>query len=362
MDCRIMETVELDLFRELSQADGIAGYEKEVSRVVKKFMAPYVDEIQYDHLGSIMGLKKGQSGGPKIMIAGHMDEVGFIVRHIDDHGFIRLHPIGRVWGPVLPSQKMRVTTASGKKVLGVIGSRAPHEDKKDQMIEISALFLDIGVSSKQEAENLGIEIGDMVTFDTQFTVLGNPDYLLGKAWDDRVGVAVLVDVLKALDNMQHDADIYAVGTVQEEVGIRGARTATHLIKPDIAIAVDVTIAEDTPFQKGGSKLGEGVLISVMDASTLGNRKLIEILEKLCIEINIPFRHDCMPSGGTDACNIHKSFSGVTAITLSIPTRYMHSSGLIIHKRDYLQTVKLIAEFCKGLDQSMLAEMKNAVRI
>ena len=353
--------VDIKMLKELSEADGISGAEKEVSRVVKKYFDIYADEVSYDNLGSIIGLKKGKIDGPKIMIAGHMDEVGFVVRAIDEQGYIKLLPVGGWWGHVLPSQIMRITTKDGKKIKGVVGSRAPHgmpASEKEKVINPMDLFLDLGVENREEVIELGVKIGDMITPDTKFEVMNNENYLLGKAWDDRIGVAVAIDVLKELNGVDHEANIYSVGTVQEEVGIRGARTATHKIKPDIAFALDVTTAKDTPMDKDGLPLGCGAVLSVLDASTIGNKILINKIEEVCNEFGLDINYDCMIAGGTDAGNIHKSLDGIISMTLSIPTRYMHSHRLVIHRKDYVQTVKTIAEFCKRLDKELLNIIKN----
>ncbi|RDY27114.1 M42 family peptidase [Romboutsia weinsteinii] len=361
---REYEEVDITLLKELSEADGISGAEKEVSRVAKNYFEMYADEIDYDNLGSIIGLKRGNKNGPKVMIAGHMDEIGFVVRSIDKNGYINLLPVGGWWGHVMPSQSMRITTNSGSKIKGVVGSRAPHgmpADEKERVIKPIDFYLDLGVDSKDEVEKLGIKIGDMITPDTEFEIMNNPNYLLGKAWDDRIGVAVAIDVLKELKDINHEANIFSVGTVQEEVGIRGARTATHKIKPDIAFAIDVTTAKDTPMDKGGLKLGCGVVVSILDASTIGNNALIREIENICNEAGLDINYDCMVAGGTDAGNIHKTLDGVISMTLSIPTRYMHSNRLIIHKKDYVQTVKVISEFCKRVDMNILEDLKNNIR-
>lgn len=353
--------VDLNMLKELSEANGISGCEKEVSRVTKKYFEKYSDEIIYDNLGSIIGLKKGSENGPKIMIAGHMDEVGFVVRGIDKNGFIKILPVGGWWGHVLPSQGMIITTKNGEKIKGIVGSKAPHgmpKEEKDKVINPIDLFIDLGVSSKEEVEELGIKIGDMITPDTKFEVMNNPNYLLGKAFDDRIGVAVAIDVLKELSNVEHDANIYAVGTVQEEVGIRGARTATHVVKPDIAFALDVTTAKDTPMEKGDLKLGCGVILSILDASTIANKNLLKHMEDICKKKELDINYDFMVVGGTDAGNIHKSLDGVISMTLSIPTRYMHSHSLLIHRKDYVQTVKAIAEFCKRVNLEILNDIKG----
>lgn len=349
----------LEFIKEISEAHGISGCEKEVSRVLKKYMEPVTDEITYDNIGSIIGLQKGSGNGPKVMIAGHMDEVGFLVREIDPQGYIRMLPVGGWWGHVLPSQTLYVTTREGKRFHGVVGSSAPHglpAEVKEKVIKPIDLFLDLGVDSREEVLELGIQIGDMITPDTKFEVMNNPNYLMGKAWDDRLCAALAVDVLYRIQNDAHVADIYAVGTVQEEVGLRGARTAANMLKPDVAIALDVTTAMDTPVDKGDIKLGGGVVLSVMDAGIIGHKALLHTMEQICEDLHLDINYDMMTVGGTDADNIHKAQDGVICMTLSIPTRYMHSHRLLIHRKDYVQTVEAIAEFCRRVNWEMLHQM------
>ncbi|MGL5646808.1 MAG: M42 family metallopeptidase, partial [Clostridium sp.] len=259
--------IDMKMLEELSNADGISGYEKEVSRVAKKYFEKYADETRYDNLGSIIGIKKGKEKGKKIMLSAHMDEVGFIVRGITEEGYIKLLPIGGWWGHVMPSQMMRITTEKGEKIKGVVIGKAPHgmtKEEKEKVIEPKDLFLDLGVDNKEEVLSLGVKIGDMITPDVDFSVMNNGNYFLGKAFDDRVGVSIIIEVLKKLEKEDIKGEVYATCTVQEEVGIRGARTAVNLIKPDIAIAIDVTKSLDTPFEKKGIGLGEGVNITLID--------------------------------------------------------------------------------------------------
>lgn len=354
----------LELIKEMSEAHGISGCEKEVSRVMRKYLEPVCDEITYDNLGSIVGFQKGNEDGPKVMICGHMDEVGFMVREIDENGYIRMLPVGGWWGHVLPSQTLYVTTHEGKRIHGVVGSSAPHglaKEVKEKVIAPKDLFLDLGVEDRQEVYDLGIQIGDMITPDTKFEVMNNPNYLMGKAWDDRLCAALAVDVLMRIQNDNHDANVYAVGTVQEEVGLRGARTAANFIHPDVAIALDVTTAMDTPVDKGDIKLGGGVVLSVMDAGIIGHKALLHEMENICEDLNLDVNYDMMTVGGTDADNIHKAFDGIICMTLSIPTRYMHSHRLMIHRKDYVQTVEAIAEFCRRVDWKMLKKMNEDIR-
>ena len=357
--------IDLALLKRLSEADGIGGMEREVSRIVTSYGETYSDEIQYDHLGSVILKRSGEQKGPKIMLSSHMDEVGFMVRSITEEGYVNLLPVGGWWGHVMPAQEMTITTSQGKKLIGVVGSRAPHglpEKIKEKVMKPLDLYLDLGCSSKKTLEDLGVQIGDMITPNVQFREMNDTDYLMGKAWDDRCCVGVGLEVLKQLSNVRHESTVYFAATTQEEVGIRGARTAVHTIKPDIAIALDVTTATDTPFDRAGMNLGEGVVLSILDSLTIGNSGLVEMMEEIVADLQLDVRYDFMTVGGTDACNIHKMLDGVISMTISIPTRYMHSPRLIIHKKDYIQTIQLVTEFCRRVDLAKVKQLKAAVGI
>lgn len=354
--------VDLDLLKELSEVAAIGSCERYVSRIVKKHLEPIVDSITYDNFGSMICEKKGIEDGPKIMISSHMDEVGFMVRSIDESGFIKLLPVGGWWGHVMPAQELQVTTENGDTYIGVVGCRAPHgmtQDEKSKVIHPMHLYLDMGVKNRKEIEELGIEVGNMITPLSEFRVMNNPNYLCGKAWDDRICVGVGIDVIRQLHDKDHDSNVFMVASTQEEVGIRGARTAVHNIKPDIAIALDVTTSIDTPLDNGsGMALGNGAILSVLDGLTIGNRSLVQHMEQLGIQLKLDLNYDFMTVGGTDACNIHKAMDGVITMTLSLPTRYMHSSRLLIHRKDYWQTVELLTEFCRTLSNEKINELKH----
>ncbi|WP_265459800.1 M42 family metallopeptidase [Enterococcus sp. HY326] len=357
-----IQAIDLELLKNLSEADGIGGCEREVSRVVKNYGAPLVDEYFYDNLGSLILHKKGT--GPKIMLSAHMDEVGFMVRKITPEGYLYLLPVGGWWGHVMPAQEMKVTTATGQKYIGVIGSRAPHgmpAEEKNKVFAPMDFYLDMGVSSAAKINELGIAVGDMITPNTQFRQMNDPEYLMGKAWDDRICLGTSLEVLRNIAQSEIAADVYFAATVQEEVGIRGARTAVHSIKPDIAIALDVTTAKDTPFDKDGLRLGDGCILAVLDSLTIANRGLLERMETIIKEQNLNVRYDFMTVGGTDACNIHKAMEGVVTMTLSLPTRYMHSSRLLIHQEDYRQTIQLLVAFIRSLSMKDVAVFKETLR-
>lgn len=357
--------LDIDLLKKLSEADGISGHEKEVYQLVKKMGLEYADDSFQDSLGSLILLKKGEKQAPKIMLSSHMDEVGFMVRRITKEGYLLLLPVGGWWGHVLPGQEMTITTVKGKKYIGVVGSRAPHglsKSEKEKVIDPTDLYIDLGVADKVFVEKMGIQIGDMITPYVKCHTMNDSQYIVGKAWDDRVCVGVGLEVLKHLSTRPSLNNVYFAATVQEEVGIRGARTATHLIQPDIAIALDVTTAKDTPLDNGGISLGSGCILSVLDSLTLANRGLLHYMKQLAAKEQLTVTCDFMVDGGTDACNIHKAMEGVITMTLSIPTRYMHSSRLIIHQEDYRQTIQLLTSFCQQLTWEDVKQFKKSLGI
>ncbi|MPM97442.1 putative aminopeptidase YsdC [bioreactor metagenome] len=223
------------------------------------------------------------------------------------------------------------------------------------------MFIDMGVDSKEELEQLGIRVGDMITPRSEFEVMNNPNYLIAKAWDDRIGALIAVDVVRKLKGVKHDFDIYAVGTVQEEVGLRGAKTAAYAIKPDLAIALDVTIASDYPGGENRIKCGAGVTVELLDASHLGHRGFIQYIENICAAKKIAFQLEQLTGGGTDSGEINKSYDGIINITISIPSRYCHSHHTIIHRKDYIDTVEVIVELCKQLNQAELEKIRTSNR-
>lgn len=353
---------QLKLLKDLTEAKGISGDEKEASRVMKRYLEGYVDEFDYDNLGSLIAVKNG-SDNLKVMLSGHLDEVGFIVSNIEDNGFLRLNPVGGWWGHVLPSHKVSVKTMDDKVYYGVVGSTPPHGMKpevRNKVMEIKDMYVDLGVKDKKEVLDLGINIGDSVIPYTEFMVMNNPDFVCSKAFDDRIGAAVIIEVLRNLKDKKIASTLYGVGSVQEEVGLRGARTAAYKINPDLAIAIDVTLSHDVPnIEKTDCKLGNGVALSLMDSSVIANRGLVKVLKDICLEKNIPFTYDCLVAGGTDSGEISKSRDGVINMTLSLPCRYFHSHNSIVSLTDYNACIDLLTEFVSRLDANMLQEIKNS---
>ncbi len=346
------------LFR-LSDANGVPGNEDQVRALMHELNDSYADQVMHDGIGSYIA-KKG-STGPKVMIAGHMDEVGFIVKRIDDNGYVYFSTVGGWFYNVMLAHEYTITTEEGKELIAVSGSKPPHvlsaEDRK-KPVEIDKMFLDLGVSSREEVVELGVQIGDMITPRIEAKVLNNPKYLLGKAWDNRVGCAIVSEVLR-----EHKADntLYAVGTVQEEVGLRGAKTSSGLIKPDIAISIDTGIAGCTPgmtADEANNKIGEGPLLFVKDGGLISHRGFMKFAKAVAKELEIPFQLEFLGGGSQDGAAISQNGSGCPTIVISLATRYIHSHTSIIHRDDYDNAVKLVTAIVNRLDDKALEQIKN----
>ncbi|PEC19808.1 M42 family metallopeptidase [Bacillus cereus] len=345
----------LTMLKELTDARGIAGNEREPREVMKKYIEPFADELSTDNLGSLVAKKVGEENGPKIMVAGHLDEVGFMITQIDDKGFLRFQTVGGWWSQVMLAQRVTIVTRKGD-VTGVIGSKPPHilpPEARKKPVEIKDMFIDIGASSQEEATEWGVRPGDQVVPYFEFQVMKNEKMLLAKAWDNRIGCAIAIDVLKQLKGEKHPNVVYGVGTVQEEVGLRGAKTSANYIKPDIAFAVDVGIAGDTPgvtAKEAQSKMGDGPQIILYDASVIGHTGLRDFVVDVADELQIPYQYDSVAGGGTDAGAIHIAVNGIPSMAITIATRYIHSHAAMLHRDDYENAVKLIVEVIKRLDK------------
>ncbi|MCP1149555.1 MULTISPECIES: M42 family metallopeptidase [Bacillus] len=351
----------LTMLKDLTDAKGIPGNERDVKKVMQTYIESYADEVSSDRLGSLIAKKEGNANGPKIMLAGHLDEVGFMVTKIDDKGYIRFQTVGGWWSQVMLAQRVTIVTKKGD-VTGVIGSKPPHvlsPEARKKSIEIKDMFIDIGASSKEQAMEWGVLPGDQIVPYFEFTVMNDEKMLLAKAWDNRIGCAVAIDVMKNLHNTQHENIAYSVATVQEEVGLRGAKTAASTIQPDIGFAIDVGVAGDTPGiteKEATSKLGKGPTIVVFDASMVSHKGLRDFVVQTADELNIPYQYDSMPGGGTDAGGIHLTGHGVPSLSIGIPSRYIHTHAAMIHRDDYENAVKLLTEVIKRLDQKTVEQI------
>ena len=351
------------LLKSLTDVNGISGHEMQVKSLMKDYLTPVSDEIVEDRLGGIFGKKNATHGTKSLMISGHLDEIGFIVTQIDEQGYIYFTTIGGWWNQVMLSQKVTITTENGKEIRGIIGSKPPHAlspEERKKPVDIKNMYIDIGVGSKEEAKEAGIELGNMITPYSEFESLANDKYLTAKAFDNRYGCALAVDVLQQLKDENIDINLYAGATVQEEVGLRGAKVAANLIKPDLAIAVDVGVAYDVPgmtSEKNEGKLGDGPLAILMDATSIAHDGLRKHIKDVAEHHNIPVQWATTPGGGTDAGSIHVANEGIPTITIGVPLRYMHSNVSVLNIDDYTNSVRLITEIVRSLnDDSYQARM------
>lgn len=350
--------------KEITDLFGPSGFEEEVGGFVEEKLSPFCD-ITRDGLGSTFGIKKGTSESPKILIAGHMDEVGFMVAGVTKNGYIKINPLGGWWPHVLPSQRVVIRNRKGELVTGIIGSKAPHgmkAEERKKVMQLEDLYVDVGATEDNEAvDKLGIRVGDPIVPYAQFAKLG-PDgkMLMAKAWDNRIGVAVSMEVAKALKDKSHPNTLYAGGTVMEEVGLRGAGTSAYHVNPDVAIAIDVTLAADIPSSPNaewGEKLGKGPSISVMDGSLLPNPRLLDYVIDIADKKEIPYQLGSLRYGGTDGGAFARARSGLPSLTCSIATRYIHSHYGILHRDDVDNLIKLLTEVVASLDEDSLNKIK-----
>lgn len=336
------------LLEKFSTASGISGYEKDVREMLKKEIEPFSDSVRIDPMGNLIAEKKG--GKPVIMIAAHMDEIGFVAKHIDDNGFIYFVTVGGFFDQTLLNQRVVV---HGKKqdLTGVIGSKPPHimkEEERKKIVEIDEMFIDVGAKNKKDAEKMGVEIGSPITVDRNFKILAN-NLVTGKAFDNRAGLVTLIEVMRRLSKKKIKPSICAVGTVQEEVGLKGARTSAFDIDPDLAIAVDLTIAGDCPGiakKESEISIGKGAAITVLEAGGQGvivPEKIVEWLKNTAKKNKIKYQLDVSKGGMTDAAIINLTRKGIPTGVVSIPSRYIHSPVELIGLEDLESTIKLIVE-------------------
>ncbi|MFM7232485.1 MAG: M42 family metallopeptidase [bacterium] len=342
----------LEFLKELTDAHGVPGHEEEVAKVLRRHLAD-VGPFSKDRLGSFVCEKVGDPKGPRVMLAGHLDEVGFMVRNVSKEGFVRFLPLGGWWGHVVLGQRLIIKTRRGD-VLGVVGSKPPHElrdEDRKKVLEIKDMYLDVGATSDWDVrKKLDIRPGDPIVPDSSFAVMANPNLLLAKAWDNRIGCAMAAETARRLVGQKHPNTLFAVATVQEEVGLRGAKTVSSKVRPDVGIALDVGIAHDTPGTEGDERLGGGPLLVIYDATSIPNRRLRDLVMDTAKSLKIPLQFEAIERGGTDAGRIHLSGEGVPTLSMGVAARYIHSHISIIDRRDYEATVKLLVAVVKRLDR------------
>ena len=337
----------VDLLKSLTEAQGVPGQEDAIRDIVAKELKPTC-ELRADAMGSLIALKEGTGKGPrrKLMIAAHMDEIGFVVKHISDKGFLRIHPVGG-WDPrMMAAQRVLVHSRDGKKHSGVLmpSTKPKHmltPAEQGKQLTTDDYFVDLGMSGEDAKKK--IQIGDMVTMDRGFMQMG--DLFTCKAMDDRAAVFVMIEAMKAAK--KHSVDVYGVATVQEEIGLRGAAAAGWAIEPDICIAIDVTLSNDfpgMPDEMAVTHLGDGAAIKFLDSSLICHPGLVNHFRDLAEKKKIKHQIELLPAGGTDAGGVQRLHGGIPSFTLSIPCRYIHTVNETVHKDDLQACIDLLAAF------------------
>lgn len=347
------------LLKTLTEAHGVPGYETEIREVMRGLLEG-LGEVQQDNIGSLI-CRRGE-GGPRVMLAAHMDEIGFMVKHITPEGFIRFTALGGWFDQVLLGQRVVIKTHKGD-VIGVIGAKPPHllpPDERKKVIEKKDMYIDIGATSAKEVEEAGVRVGDPIVPLAPFQVLAGGKTYLAKAFDDRVGCAVLVEVMRRLAREGHPNTVYGVATVQEEVGLRGAATSVEKVNPDVALILESDIAGDVPGikpEESAVKLGGGPTIVVYDARMIPNLRLRDLAVETAQSLGIPVQFSVIEGGATDGGVIHLHKGGVPTLVIGVPARHIHSHGAIVHRDDVERAIALTAALVQRLDAETVARLK-----
>ncbi|GLI34102.1 M42 family metallopeptidase [Desulforhabdus amnigena] len=353
MEVQKRKATALQLLKKLGEAHGAPGCENAVRRIFRQELD---GSVRTDKSGNIIQEKEGLKVNPRIMLTAHMDEVGFAVQSITKAGMIKMVPLGGWWTHTLLAQRVRILTQEGREVLGVVGAKPPHflsEAEREKVMKLDDMFVDVGALNAEDVrDRFGISPGDVVVPESPFTPMHNPDFLLCKAFDNRAGMALTIQAMQMLKKIAHPNTILAVGTVQEEVGVRGARTAAFGVNPDAAIVLEGTPADDLPGfsdEERQGQLGKGVQIRIMDPSAIMNRRFVQFAVQVAETNKVRYQLAVRKSGGTDARVIHLNGTGVPTIVLGVPARYIHTHNAVIHMEDYLSALELVLQLAESLD-------------
>ena len=357
-----MQKETLEMFKILTELPGAPGNEHEVRKYMKSELEKYSDELIQDNLGGIFGVKQGPVDGPRIMVAGHMDEVGFMVSGVTDNGMIRFQPLGGWWSQVLLAQRVEIITTNGP-VVGVIGSIPPHllsDEVRNKPMDIKNMLIDIGADDKKDVERIGIRPGQQILPICPFTPMANPKKILAKAWDNRYGCGLALELLKEVDGVKLPNNLYSGATVMEEVGLRGAQTAARLINPDLFFGLDASPANDASGNKNEfGQLGQGTLLRILDRTMVTHRGIREFILDTAETHKIPYQY-FVSQGGTDAGQVHISNEGVPSAIIGICSRYIHTAASIIHTDDYAAAKELLVHLVKACDKTTVETIKSNV--
>ncbi|HDX9590962.1 TPA: M42 family metallopeptidase [Bacillus pseudomycoides] len=352
----------MELFRTLTELQGASGFEHDVRRFMKQELSKYSDEIVQDRLGSIFGLKKGDENGPRVLVAGHMDEVGFMVTQITKNGMVRFQTLGGWWSQVLLAQRVQIMTDNGP-IIGVVGSVPPHllsDEQRNRPMDIKNMLIDIGADSSEEAHEIGVKPGQQIVPICPFTPMANPKKIMAKSWDNRYGCGLAIELLKELKDEKLPNTLYSGATVQEEVGLRGAQTAANMIQPDIFYALDAGPANDASGDKTQfGQIGKGAVLRLYDRSMITHRGIREFILDTAETHNIPYQY-FVSQGGTDAGRVHTSNSGVPSAVIGVCARYIHTHASILHIDDYAAAKELLIQLVKATDKTTFETIKENV--
>ncbi len=352
----------LELLKALSEMHGVSGFEGPVRGFIRSQLEGLA-EFETDNLGSLVCKKRGTDDRPRIMVPAHMDEIGFVVKDVDESGCLRFATLGGWLEQVMLGHQVVVKTRKGD-LAGVIGSTPPHmlpREERDKLIKQKKMFIDVGARGKKEAEGLGVRIGDPVVPRQEFTQLENGKCLMGKAWDDRAGCALIIELIQRLRRLKHPNTVCGVGTVQEEVGTRGAETAADVVNPDFCMALDVGIATDVPGIEGEPKvsLGKGPVLYMQDAGTISHLRFRDFVVETAERRKIPHQISLIEGGATDARAVQLHGRGVASVVFGLPARHIHSHAGVIHTDDYDAMLRLLVELVRTLDAQVAKRLLEA---
>jgi len=351
----------LSLLRDLAEAAGPPGFEEPVRKIMVEQMRPFADSITYDGLGSVIAAQ-GRSG-PRIMIAAHMDELGGMVRRTTPDGYITMQMLGGWLDQALIGQRWIILGAKGpvRAVTGVRDIHVVAPDERTKVFPRDSVFLDVGAANAAEVAAMGVSPGDPVVPDAPFVVLNGTQNYMGKAWDDRIGCAVMIEAMRRLKGSNHPNQLFFVATVQEEIGLRGAEASSALVRPDIGFAIEAGVVGDVPGarpEESQVSLGAGPGMFLYDSSALPNQKLVALVKDTARAKNIPLQLDLVQGYGDDSAEIQRSNGGVPTVNLVVPTRYTHVHTGIINRRDFDQMVDLMVALLQRLDATTVKELRN----
>ncbi|MBI3667871.1 MAG: M42 family metallopeptidase [Acidobacteria bacterium] len=352
------------LLEELTNAPGPSGFEGPVRAVVRRELSPLASPLETDGLGSLIATLPGSSGAPRIMMAAHLDELGMLVKYVTPEGFVKFQTLGGWLDQGLINQRFVILTSKGA-VEGVTGLKTPHimaPEERTSLVKRDRIFIDVGAASRQDAEErLGIRPGDPIAPDSRFAVLNDGRVYLAKAWDDRVGLGVMIEVMRRLKASSPPNSVYAVATVQEEIGLRGAHTSSYQVKPDIGISIEAGVAADYPGisrDEAQERLGGGPGIFLHDSSMLPNLKLRDFVVEVARQLKIPVQFEVLSGYGEDGAEMQRAYSGAPSINITVPVRYLHNHNGIIQRDDFDRAVELITGLIRRLDAATVRRLKS----